>query len=238
MYFDLNISESFSQISDLENTDTKGFCMVFSQNEHFESIKIPDTVKPIYSRINVEYQNRMDQSKMNNLRKFDLVCITNIDNNNISSIIKLDPDLVTVRLEEVRHLKKTFINTLKEKDICIEVCVRNALYNSKDRIQWLNAVRRLLKLGCKRNLVISSGATINTELKSTADICKILGIFDLSTDTVKMILRNSEAVLRRAALRRFTYKGAIAVLSEINSTAVNERENRFKRDFIIDYLKK
>lgn len=135
---------------------------------------------------------------------------------------------MTVRLEEVRHLKKTFINTLKEKDICIEVTLRDALYNSKDRIQWLNAVRRLLKLGCKRNLVVSSGAIISTELKSADDISKILGVFDLGGDTIKKILQNSEAVLRRAALKRFTSRGTIAV---------NEGEGRLKKDFIIDYLK-
>lgn len=237
MYFDLNIDESFSQFADLESADTAGFCMLFSQKEGLGSINTPNTRKPIYSRINIEYQNRLDQSKMNNLRRYDIVCITNIDNNNISSIIKLEPDLVTVKLEDIRHLKKTFINTLKQKDICIEICIKNALYNSKDRIQWLNGVRRLLKLGCKRNLVISSGATISTELKSADDICKILGVFDLSGDTIKKILQNSEGVLRRAALRRFTSKGVIAV-NENECKSKNDGESSLKKDFIIDYHKK
>lgn len=229
MYYDLNITSEFNDISELENVNANGFCMSIIQKDNLktvEPVKIPLSSKPIYSRINIEYQNRLDQSVITALQKFDLVCIQNVDKNNISSVIKLEPDLISLKTSEIRHIKKSFINTLKEKKIFVEICIKEALYDSKEKIFWMNSVRRLLKLGCAKILVVSSGASIFTELKNMNDICKILNLFGLSDDSVKKVLNNSEKVLRNAALKRYSSRGVIVS---------NEEEGKLKRDFITNY---
>ncbi|ELA41483.1 uncharacterized protein VICG_01467 [Vittaforma corneae ATCC 50505] len=232
MYYDLNIDCQFKDFSELDCVDAKGYCMSMSPKENYRSISpfpVPALEKPIYTRINIEYQNRLDQSIMNSLRKFDIVCIQNVDSANISSVIKLDPDVIGLKIDEVRHIKKSFINTLKEKKLYIEICIRDALYGSREKILWMNSLRRLLKLGCARILVVSTGAQIFTELKTSNDICKILNVFGLSDDNVKKILRNSEDVLRSAALKRYSSRNAIVT---------NENEGKLKEDFIINYKKR
>lgn len=228
MSYDLNLSQSFSDFQELENLDHMGFCICVEAKDNLKTI-VPSsfnlsTSKPLYSRVNIEYNSRLDSSTMNALSKFDLVCITGVDSSNISSVIKLCPDLIVLRSEEIKHLKKTFINTLKQKEIYVELLIKDALYNGKDRIAWMNNIRRLLKFGCSRTLIISTGATVFTELKSSVDICKLMGVFGLSDDKTKKILKNSENVLKNAALKRYSANGSVAS---------NTEEGILKRDFIV-----
>lgn len=64
----------------------------------------------------VEHNNRPDSATMNDFSTFDVVCITDVDNSNISS---LNPDLVVIKTDEIKHLKTTFMNTLKQEEIYI-----------------------------------------------------------------------------------------------------------------------
>lgn len=229
MLYDLNLSQAFTDFAELENIDYNGFCISQDAKDNLKTI-LPNAdqtlIKPIYTRINLEYTTKIDASSMNYLMKYNLICIKSVDNSNISSVIKLNPDLICLRPEEVKHIKRSFINTLKQKGIFVELMIKDALYCGKQRISWMNSIRRLLKFGCANLLVISSGATVATELKSSTDICKLLNIFGLSDDKVRKILENSEIVLRNAALKRFASHGAVAS---------NVEEGRFKRDFIIEF---
>lgn len=232
MFYDLNIHENFTEFKEVSNSGFQGCCISFLRNENPKSITLPTLPKSdfcrIYSRIDLNYNTSIDQGVMSRLRMFDVVCISNVDSSNISSIIKLGPDLIRLKPEGLKHIKKSFINTLKEKQIYLELILREALYGSKDRIIWMNTLRRLLKLGCAKNLIISSGAKVFTEVKRPDDIYKILNLFGFSNDSCKKILHNSEDVLRRAALKRFSSNGAIANTVE---------EGDLKRDFIINYHK-
>lgn len=231
MHYDLNISDCFKDLKRLEDSESSGFCMTFQSEDNLRHISpppLPVLAKPIYSRINVEYHSRLDQSAMARLQKFNIVCLKGVDSSNISSVIKLEPDLVNIRIEGLKHIKKSFINLLKQKGICIEMVLRDTLYNSKERIAWMNAMRKLVRLGCTRNLVISSGATIFTELKRPHDICKLLNLFGLSDDVSRRVLLNSEGVLRKAAMKRYSFK---------NSIATDENEGNFKHDFVLNYHK-
>lgn len=231
MYYDLNIDSQFKDIPELNGIDAEGYCMSISPGDNYRSTQlfpVPPLDKPIYTRINIEYQNRLDQSVICSLRRFDLVCIQNVDSTNISSVIKLDPDIISLKIEEIRHIKKSFINMLKEKGLHIEICIRDALYGPKEKILWMNSLRRLLKLGCAKILVVSTGAQLFTELRGSNDVCKILNVFGLSSDKARKILSNSEDVLRNAALKRYSCRNAIVT---------NEYEGRLKEDFIINYRK-
>lgn len=229
MYYDLNIDCNFKDIPELEEMDANGYCMTKYAFENYKNVTVPavpQTSKPIYTRVEIDYQNRLDQVAMSSLRLFDVVSIRNVDSSNISSVMKLDPDIISLKSEAIKHIKKSLINSLKQKGFYIEICLRDALYGQKERIQWMSSLRKLLKIGASKILVISSGAQVFTELKSINDISKILNVFGLSNDRVKKILSNSADVLRRAALKRYSSNGAIAT---------NENEGRLKEDFVINY---
>lgn len=226
MYYDLYIDHQFQDYSELEDVDAKGFCLVSQNNKNTEVLPIQTASKPIYTRLNVEYSNRLDTSSFTSFRHHDIVCIKNVGTGNLPSVIKLEPDLINLKIDEIRHIKKSFINILKEKRLYVEICTRDALYNTKERILWMNSLRRLLKLGCAKILVVSSGAQVFTELKHSNDICKMLKAFGLSDDRVRQILNNSEQVLRNAALKRYSTRNCIYT---------NENEGRLKEDFIINY---
>lgn len=239
MSFDLNLSHSFTDFSELESIGHKGYCIVQetknSMKEYTkDSLKaivpiVPPSEKDIsfYSRINVEYSPKLDASCMSSLMRFDIVCITGVDNFNISSVMKLSPDLVVLKAEEIKYLKRSFINTLKQKEIHVELVIRDTLYTGKERINWMNSLRRLLRFGCASLVVISSGAAVATELKSSADMGKLLGIFNLGSDKIKKILQNSEITLQSAALKRF---------ASHDSCASNVEEGRLKHDFIVSKI--
>lgn len=229
MFYDINLDQNFTDFEELEKSDFKGFCMSFEAKENLRNIsppKLPVLKKPIYTRVNVDFSNKLDSSVLLSLQQFNLVCIKNVDNSSINSIVKMDPDLIQLKFDEIKHLKKTFANLLKEKDIFIEITTKDALYGSKERVRWMNGVRRLIKLGCTKNLVFSSNASVFTELKDSNDICKMLNLFGISDDVVKKILSNSEKVLRKAALKRYSSKGICAT---------TEEEGIFKQDFVINY---
>lgn len=231
MHYDLNIKESFRDFQYLENSEVRGFCMVFQSDGNFRGIcqpVLPSIGKPLYSRIDLDYKSRLDQSAMAHLQKFNIVCLKNVDNSNISSVIKLDPDLVNLSIGDLKHIKKSFINALKQKGIYVEMVLKDALYSSKERVVWMNSLRKLIRLGCAKNLVISSGASVFTELKRSHDICKLLNLFGLSDDSARRVLLNSEAVLRKAAMKRYSFK---------NSIATSADEGSFKHDFIVNYHK-
>lgn len=220
MFYDLFIKESLSS-DQIKIPQVGGFCFVYENQHKPKQIE----ASHFYSRINLPFNKSMDSRLMKQNEIYDIVCITEVDNSNISTVIKLEPDLVSLKMESIKHIKKSFINTLKEKNIYVELLLKDTLYNAKDRILWMNSLRRLLKLGCHKNLVISSGASISTELKRPIDICKILALFKLSEDKSRKVLDNSELVLRKAALKRYTYNTVVGNNIEAGS---------LKKDFIID----
>lgn len=212
-------NHAFNENNFIESKSNSNDPVENSANKSKENLKL-------YTRINIPYNNKLDQATMTKLRRFNLVCINKIDNSNINSVLKLEPDLITLNLDFFKHIKKSFINQLKEKEMFVELSIRDALYGSKERVRCMSCIRKLIKLGCYKNLVISSGAGIFTEVKRPADILKILSLFGLSDDRSCIILNNSERVLRKAALKRHSFRGAIS-----NSV---EADN-FKNDFIINY---
>ena len=99
---------------------------------------------------------------------------------------------------------------------------------AKKGILWLNSLRRIIKLGGSKILIISSGAQVATELRDERDIYKILNLVGLSECSCKKILENSKTLLRNAALKRYGSNNAI-------SNPVNV--DKLKSDFIVNYNK-
>ncbi|KAI5149620.1 ribonuclease P/MRP protein subunit RPP1 [Enteropsectra breve] len=220
MYYDLYLKQSYDSFDDMAGVKIKGFAIVDYEKQCASG--------SIYSRINVSYSNKLDQAMMAKLRlKYDIICVLADSIQSLQSIGKLGADIVQIELEALKHAKKTLPGFIQDKDIFLELVVSDALYGQ--RILWMNILRKLLKLGCKRNIILSSGAEHYTELRGENDLAKMLAVFGISEDNAYRILDNSRKVLRNAALRRYSSNGVIA-----NSVP----EGALKRDFIINYQEK
>lgn len=219
MFYDLNLHEDFADFGELASVDCRGYCMAAASS--------PVDSPPVYTRVNVQYDSKLDSAAMARHRAaYDIVCITTDSMACMPTIVKLRPDVVQIAIEAVRHLRKTFAGMLAESGAYVELCIRDGLYAR--RALWMNACRRLLRLGCRRRLVISSGASVFTELRGRDDVLRILALFGLGGASALAVLSNGRAVLRQAALRRYAVGDAVA-------TAAGG--GRLKHDFIIAYQK-
>ncbi|KAI5169475.1 hypothetical protein PAEPH01_0747 [Pancytospora epiphaga] len=222
MFYDLNLSEHFEDYDELINTGCSGFCI---SGKTEDSLASALTTIPIYSRINIEYSNKLDSNTISRLReKYSIVCIVGASMVCMSTIIKLQPDIVQVPIEELSRIKKSFPGMLSTGKMYVELCIRDGLYGK--RVLWINGIRRLLRLGCRPFLIVSSGATTFTELKGSIEILSILELLDVKRQIAEKILENSERLLRHAALKRYSFD---------NSISHSAKSGRLKDDFIINY---
>lgn len=231
MFFDLNLHEDFADFEELEKIECSGFCIAFSIDDIGKALggaKLDGrggAGSRLYTRLDMAYNTKLDSYAMGRLRQlYDVICITTDSLAAMPTIAKLEPDLVRVRLEEIRHAKKTLAGTLGESGMHIELCVRDALRGQ--RVLWMNACRRLIRLGCRRSLVISSGAESFVGLKGRRDLARILGLFGLGEGRSGDVLDNSGRLLRLAALRRYSCREVIANSVERGS---------LKQDFIVNF---
>lgn len=178
-----------------------------------------------YTRIDLPYTPRLDQSAIQRLRNYDIVCITTGEPALLPTIAKLAPDMVRVEVGAVKHLKKAHAGLLKEKGIFLELQVGDGL---EERVQWLQALRRLLWLRSRSILVLTSGATGVAGLRSGADIAQLLVLFGMKERTAQRMAVRGRVVLERAAERRYLVEGAVALGNE---------ETQLKHDFIISKFK-
>lgn len=228
--FDLNLNEKFTDFDEIDSIGCEGFCVTISATDIAglrDPKPLPPCGKPLYTRINIAYSNRLDSATVARLRTYNIVCIVADSLTSLHTIAKLAPDMIQVPLDAIRHAKKTLAGTLREHKLFIELSIRDAL--GERRVAWMNACRKLLRLGCKRSLVISSGATVFTELRGGTEVARVLRLFGLRERTAQGVVGNAERLLRLAALRRYSTNGAIA-----NSV----ERGAFKRDFIIEYHRK
>lgn len=230
-FYDLNVAAVFRDFSELEDVQCTGYCLCYRIDDIGTALAgtkeeaFPGVRKPVYTRLDIEYSGKMDHLTMNHLRSlYNLVCVTTSSVSNIQTILKLEPDMIRIDNEQIKHIRKSLSGSIREKGVFVELVIRDALYDRKT--VWMNACRRLLRVGCRRQLILSSGATMHTELKGEDDVCKILAIFGVAPNIAKQVAANTERLLRTAALRRYSAEGAIT-----NSVD----RGVFKRDFIIDY---
>ncbi|KAI4291571.1 ribonuclease P/MRP protein subunit RPP1 [Pancytospora philotis] len=225
MFYDIGLDAAFQDFGELGKAGCDGFCIAQTLDSQ---PKLPPTPVPVYSRIDVEYDGRLDSAKMSSLRRqFNLVCIIVDSLASLPTISKLNPDLVHIPVDMLRYIRKTLPGTLQENGTYVEVCVRDGMY--ENRVAWMNGLRKLLRLGCKKYLVVSSGARGFTELKSKNDVLRILDLYSISGSGALSILRNTERLLRCAALRRYSASHEVAVSTD---------QGPFKNDFIINYSSK
>jgi len=223
MFYDLCLKNSFKSWEDLGDADCDGF-VIENPDAHTANSSDGVASKPVYLRKTLKFANGQEGAFKEATRHHDIVCAELEDLGCIKSASKLEIDLIRVPLDTIKHARKTLPGILKEKNIYLELCVRDALYENK--ALWMNSLRRLLRLGCKNCIVLSSGAEKFTELRGARDMAKILGLYGISEDKAGRMLDNTRQLLRRAALRKYSVDSAVVSL---------EDEGRFKQDFIIDY---
>ena len=232
MFYDLSVSAGFKDIEKLRDPHTQGYCVCYTAAT-VEAALAESPVLPkvegvsLYTRVDISYSTGLDSFSMKSLRKkYDVVCIAMDSLTPLPTITKLEPDLIRLPLSELRHTRKSLGGTLQTANIFIELQIREALYRS--RVPWLNMLRRLLRFGCRRRIILSSGAQGPTELRNGLDIERILAVLNIRPNISQQMLENTRNLLENAAIKRYTVDGAVAT---------NENEGALKEDFIIKQIR-
>ncbi|KAF7683069.1 Ribonuclease P protein subunit drpp30 [Astathelohania contejeani] len=238
MFFDLNINEFYNkdEIEFINQSEYTGICLnrKLSARDYIvkDPFNIPDIItKDVYTRIEIDVRKE-DLSFFNIKRvpNYDIISIKASDEAVLrKACTEWYPDLIT--FDNGLKLKDGYIRDAMFKNVFFEITVSDALYNSKDRINWMRCVRNILKITKGRNVIISSGAVCGTEIKRPWELVKLLNCFGLSDDRgMNMIKDNPVRLLENCALKRYAYRGVVAN---------NLDEGILKRNFILNkYLNK
>ncbi|TBU11339.1 subunit p30 of RNase P [Hamiltosporidium tvaerminnensis] len=234
MYYDLNIQESFdtSDIQELNQTEYEGFCITrtcdsktYANKDKIKKFK--NLTKKIYSKVEIDIETE-DYSTFlyTKIPCYDVISLK-ISNNTIlkSAVKEWHPDIITFDFTNPDlKLHKGYIKEGILKNIFYEIPIRDALYDTKTKINWLKNTNQLLKITKGKNTLFSSNATCFTEIKRPMDIVKLLQSLGISEDQGHKIIQNSEECLKTCAFKRYCYRGISNSLEE----------GQLKRDFIIN----
>ncbi|KAL6121491.1 hypothetical protein NUSPORA_01579 [Nucleospora cyclopteri] len=215
MIFELNINESTAKkLSQDKNCNIKG-CVVTEITSKDDFKKEQLQIKNFYSRVNVSEQFLTYDLR----KKFDLICVK--AQTITSRTIKFQPDIID--LTSANFIKKSLINICKTHNIFIELNLNEAENN---KLEFLTKVRRLIKYRAHKILVFSSGIQSEFDIRTENEVKEVLRAFNVKDREIKKILKNNEQVLRKAALKKFSYRETIIAL---------DQKSTFLDDFIINY---
>lgn len=228
MYFDVGVAEFFSS---LEDTDYTGFCITKQIKSSSVSVPAFETVcssKRFYRKVVVEVlPEDVARMQLGKLSGYDVLSVKVSDENTFKHACeKWATDIITFDIAKVEFpLKDGLVRKAIERDVFFEVEMRDALYESRERVCWMRNVFSLLRITNGRNVVFSSGARCSTEIKRPQDICTFLRFAGLNPRRAEMVTKeNPRRLLKLCALRRYTFKGCVA--NDLD-------EGSLKADFII-----
>lgn len=229
MYFDVGIAQFFAS---LEDTDYTGFCITKQIKSSNISMPVFETVhssKRFYRKVVVEIlPEDVARMQLGKLRGYDVLAVKVLDENTFRYVCeKWNTDIIMLDLSKLEFpLKDGLVRNAIERGVFFDVEMRDALYESKERVCWMKNVFSLLRITNGRNIVFSSGARCSTEIKRPQDIYKFLRFVGLSPLRAEMVTKeNPRRLLKLCALRRYSFKGCIA--NDLN-------EGSLKADFIIN----
>ncbi|KAM0686874.1 hypothetical protein COBT_001895 [Conglomerata obtusa] len=231
MHCDFNVSENFSstEIQELNNSqyDRIALTKTISLTDYnFETTpKQLNLQKKFYRKINLDFaKEKITPATLKKLTNYDIICLRLFDYQDLKYAIDLSPDLLSFDFTSASlRLRPGFIRDAINRGIFFEIVLVDCLYgNCKE---WLRNVIDLIGITKGRGLIVSSGATVGTELKSVEDVFLFLRSFGVSEKRCFDVLSgNCIKLLESCALKRFSFRGVVAN---------DEKKGVLKDDFIL-----
>ncbi|KAL0265763.1 UNVERIFIED_CONTAM: hypothetical protein PYX00_011478 [Menopon gallinae] len=218
MYFDIGVSQFFSSLEDTEYT---GFCITKQMQSSSMSVPVFETIhsrKRLYRKVEVDMlPEDVSRMQLGKLSGYDVLSVRVTDENTFRHVCeKWCTDIIALDLARQSFIMKDgLVRKAIERDVFFEVELRDALYESRERVCWLKNVLDLIRITRGRNVVVSSGARCSTEVKRPRDIYRFLRFAGLSHRRAEMVVKdNPRRLLRLCALRSKLFKhGAAAPMA-------------------------
>ncbi|KAJ3219832.1 hypothetical protein HDU67_009020 [Dinochytrium kinnereticum] len=119
-------------------------------------------------------------------------------------------------------LKATTVNMAIQRGIVFEICYSPAIRDPIARRNTISNAIALLRVTNHRNIIISSEAASDMELRGPYDVINLASLFGLNGDQARYCMTNgSRQVLLHAAARKITYK---CVLTQEATSGVLETQ--------------
>ena len=175
--------------------------------------------KYVYRRVTVNEH----ELKHHFRKSAEVICIR--CENLTPHIIKYKPNLI--QLTSLKYIKKQLINLCKANNIFIEVCLETM---KKDELLFYRLLQKLIYFRAWRVMVISTGATMDSELQSRNGIIEFLQTTTgMNRPKAAKVVDNSCKALQLALINAFFCNGTIASLQahpEFEQLFLNFFQNR------------
>ncbi|ORD96519.1 hypothetical protein HERIO_1568 [Hepatospora eriocheir] len=145
-------------------------------------------------------------------------------------ILKLKPDIFKIDISKLEYLKKSVINVCKENGIFIELVILDKINSDEVKINWLKALRKIVKFGGLSNLLITFESSLNN-YKTQNDIIDMLKDFKVKNTT--KLFANYFKCYRKIALKRFGYRNCLVAFNLLKKDVISP----LKEDFILNFNK-
>lgn len=216
MYFDVNVSSECRGVGQdvLEELGVDGVCVSSMGGlEVLGACRTPPAAtwgdKKVYRRAEVGYGGELCDGAWRG-EGVDLVAISVSCAQDLRKAIEACPDVVVLDGTKGSWLRKQDVVEAVKRNVFFEVPLVYGLYGWRDKGVWMRNVRRVLAVTEGVNVVVGSGATCSTEMKSWRDVVRILDGLGVSRDMGRRVVMNSARLVRSCDARKgsFTWGGA------------------------------
>ncbi|XP_046912402.2 ribonuclease P protein subunit Rpp30 isoform X2 [Dermatophagoides farinae] len=214
-------------------------------------IPIPPTIKlrgnqkniKIYTRLTVQIEDSnslFHLSKNENLKHYDILAIEPMNEKILNYLNggNFEFDILTfssINSSIVNMIKKANFSLPISKGIGIEINYSNCLSSSSQRRQTIAFGQMLVDKTRSKNIILSSGTSIATNIRSPHDVIYIGLLFGLQENQSKRSLyKNTETVIKHSELRRNIITSIIVIDDLINNNNDGGGDNN--NDNIYDEL--
>ncbi|KAH9497029.1 Ribonuclease P protein subunit p30 [Dermatophagoides farinae] len=215
-------------------------------------IPIPPTIKlrgdqkniKIYTRLTVQIgdsNSLFHLSKNENLKHYDILAIEPMNEKILNYLNggNFEFDILTfssINSSIVNMIKKANFSLPISKGIGIEINYSNCLSSSSQRRQTIAFGQMLVDKTRSKNIILSSGTSIATNIRSPHDVIYIGLLFGLQENQSKRSLyKNTETVIKHSELRRNIIT-SIIVIDDLIDNNNNDGGGDNNNDNIYDEL--
>ncbi|ADM12052.1 uncharacterized protein Eint_081200 [Encephalitozoon intestinalis ATCC 50506] len=209
MFFDVNVSNRCPRgdLDVLKELGWDGICIntvVGLDNLEGWSSPLLDVWKDekAYERIEVRYKDNEKWSEVRKMVNPDVLSVRIEGVEDFKKALEVSPDVITFDYSRSFCLGKDEVFEAVKRNIFLEIPLVCGMYGQRNKVVWMRNARKLVEITGGVNVVVGSGASCCTEMRSSHDIIKILGGLGTSGDCGRKILQNSGRLIRSCRIRK------------------------------------
>ncbi|KAM0671293.1 putative subunit p30 of RNase P/RNase MRP [Ordospora colligata] len=208
MYFDVNVDGRYpiDEANALLENECDGMCFnntvdardVMQMKQH--DLLVLEG-KQVFRRVEIRY------SRVDELPSMEVVeairrtmkCIVAVlmnESRDFEAIMRIEPDIIAFDFSKRICFPDKMVEEAAKKNIFFELRIAEGLYMKKEKTIWMRNIRKLLAITKGVNVIVSSGAACNTEVKRPFEFVSVLQGVGVDESCARRVLMNSARMLR------------------------------------------